>query len=154
MKVRQLTPEQALMRLESLCARAEHCTAELKAKLARWGISATDASAIIDSLQKRRFVDDSRFASAFINDKLQFAKWGRRKIAVALSAKGIPRAIYGPMLEDVDMEAYSATLLSLLRQKASGMEDSDTYEGRTRLFRFAASRGYELSLITSLIPKI
>ena len=49
-----LAPEKALIRLEELCARSEHCTYELEQKLRTWGIVKDDAEAIIYSLQRRR----------------------------------------------------------------------------------------------------
>lgn len=53
MKRRQLTPEQALDRLETLCVRAEQCTGDLRRKLVGWGIQPGDADAIIAQLKKR-----------------------------------------------------------------------------------------------------
>ena len=84
-----VTSEKALARLEELCVRGERCESELRKKLRTWQIASADADAVIDSLRRRRFFDDARFAHAFVTDKVRFARWGRIKIAMALRYKRI-----------------------------------------------------------------
>lgn len=149
-----ITAEQALARAEELCARAEHASGEIREKLWRWGIGPDQADGIIDSLQERRFLDDARFARAFVRDKIEFAGWGRRKIALALYKKRVPRDIITEALESIDMEAYTARLAGLIRRAAEAMgDDARTYEGRTRLYRRAAARGFEPDIIAPLLPR-
>lgn len=146
-----ITHEQAVVRLETLCSRAEHSVKELREKLYRWGITGEEAAAILDDLRKRRFVDDERFARAYINDKYKFARWGRRKIVAGLITKGIMRAIYLPALDEIDPETYKNNLSDLLKAKGRSVEEPRTYDGRTKLFRFGVSRGYETELVARLV---
>ena len=88
-----ISPQNALSRLEDLCARSEQCSGEARKKLSGWGIAPTDAERIISSLVERRFIDDSRFCRAFVRDKLYFARWGRRKIQLSLAHKQISRGL-------------------------------------------------------------
>lgn len=151
MKTKTLTPEQALVRCEEMCARAEHCSAEIRRKLWQWGVRTEDADAILDSLVDRRFVDDARFAAAFVRDRAEYAGWGRRKIAVELIRKRIPRDLISDALGTIDEDAYKARLGRLIERKRASMPDSDTYEGRTKIFRYAAARGYEPDLISAIL---
>lgn len=146
-----VTPQQALVRLESLCAASEQCQYEIMQKLRRWGISAGDSDEIIKSLVSRKFVSDSRFAVAFVRDKYRFGKWGRRKIALALAQKHIGREQIYAAMDEIDQEEYSEILRSLMRVKAKTNKEGNSFEGRTKLFRSIASRGYETSLIASFI---
>ena len=150
-KPKVIKPEQALIRLETLCARGEHSTRELREKLRRWAIDPGDADKIIESLTKRRFVDDERFARAYINDKFRFARWGRRKIAVGLAGKGIPSSIYRDLFAEIDQTEYETILSDLLLAKSRSIEEPKTYEGRTKLYRFGISRGYESETVSHLI---
>ncbi len=154
LKPKTITAEQALTRLESLCARGEHSTGELREKLRRWSIDPSSTDQIIDSLTKRRFVDDRRFAKAYVNDKLRFARWGRRKIAVGLSAKGIPADVYRNILTEIDTEEYESILSDLLISKSRSIAEPKTYEGRTKLYRFGLSRGYESETVSRLIKRL
>lgn len=150
-KPRIVTPEVAQVRLETMCARAEHCTYELREKLWRWQVRGDDADAIINKLIAARYVDDKRFARAFVNDKVRFARWGRRKISQALSLKRIPRDIIKEELEAIDAEVYMANLEHILRVKSAAIADPCTYDGRTRLYRYGISRGFESDLVARVI---
>lgn len=147
-----VTPADALERLEALCASAERCTSELRMKLRRWQVPSADADRIIESLAKRRFVDDERFARVFVRDRYRHMRWGRMKIKAALYAKRIPGWLIEEALTEIDDTHYESALRVVLRAKATSLgEEARTYDGRTKMFRHAASRGYELSLIASII---
>lgn len=151
-RVEPLTPDEAQARLEDMCAASERCTSEMLAKLRRWGIGASEARRIIDDLTTNRFIDDERFARAFVMDKYRVARWGRIKIRAALYAKRLPQWLIDEALTEIDDALYAANLMHLLRLKRRSLgEDASTYEGRTKLFRYGASRGFELPLIAAAI---
>lgn len=151
LKSKPITAENARIRLENLCARSEHCEWELKEKLLRWKISTCDIESILTELRESRFYDNRRFASAYVRDKMMYNRWGKRKIAVSLMAKRIPRDIIKDALYEIEEDSYREVLITLMRAKATRIDEGNTYEGRTKLFRAVASRGFETSLITDII---
>lgn len=150
-----ITQEKAQARLETLCMRAEHSEGEMRAKLRAWGISPDEADAIVEKLKKNRFVDDERFARAFVRDKLWLARWGKRKTALALAQKRVCHDIIERVLGEVDQEQYLQSLATLLAAKLKGKEALlATPEGRAKVYRFAASRGFESQLISQALSLI
>ncbi len=149
-----LTPDKALIRLESLCASSEQCTGEAYKKLATWGVPLQQARSIVESLVRRKYIDDSRFCTAFVNDKFRFARWGKRKIYAAMSAKKISRPLIEKALSAIDEDEYYNTALSVLYSKIKAGADISTFEGRTKLFRFGVSRGFEPDVISNAIHQI
>lgn len=145
-----LKPEAALIKLEELCARSEQCEGEIRRKLSTWGISPSDSDTIVRSLQRRRFVDDSRFAAAFVRDKYRFARWGRRKIEMALRQKRVDRDIIDEALDNIDEDEYIGILQHLLAAKAKTLQLGE-YADRQRLFRFGVTRGFEPQLVAKAI---
>ena len=135
------------------CARAEYCAGEVHERLRRRGVSPTDARAIVERLQRERFIDDERYARAFVRQKSGYSRWGRRKIAAALAVKRVDRGIIAEAMTEISPEAYAEGLRALLAAKARslGPDALATYDGRTRLFRFAASRGFETSAISAAL---
>lgn len=148
---REITPDNALIRLQNLCARSERCRHELSEKLRSWGISYADSDKILSELERHRFFDDKRFAFAFTRDKIVYSKWGKRKVAIALRAKRIDSSVIDDALNDVDEEDYLQAFQSAMKSKARGIKEGNTYEGRTKLFRFGVARGFEIPLVTSFI---
>lgn len=152
MRKKPMSIEDALARMEIKCAAAEHCSWEIRTSLMRKGLSPGDISIIIDSLQSRGFVDDARFARAFVRDKYRFSAWGRYKIIAALRAKQIDRALIDDALGEIDRREYVGTafrtVASRLRQIPADTDRRKAYE---KLLRFGVGRGYEMALILKIL---
>lgn len=151
MKRKIVEPKAALERLQDLCARSEQCSGDIMRKLYNWGVSASNSAKIVEILERDRYIDDDRFARAFVRDKYRFSGWGRIKIMQHLAAKRIDKSIAREALDEIDEEEYRAIALKALKTKARTIDDSNTYEGRTKLFRFGAGRGYEAGMLSELI---
>lgn len=149
-----LTPPEALHRAAALCSSAEHCTADIREKLARWGVTEADSRTIIDRLVQERFIDEQRYAVAFVKDKFRFSGWGRIKMRYALQQKRIDGSDIDHALATLDEEQYNDRLLELLQSKSRSIRDDDPEARRAKLFRFAASRGFESTLIFNALKQV
>ena len=144
----------ATAKLAALCAKAEHCTGEMDKKLRQWGISAEDRQTVIDYLVTNHYVDDSRYTEAFVEDKIRFNQWGRRKSEQALYAKGVSADVYTPVLDRVPDSAYLEQLKPLLRAKWPTIKADSDYERSMKLIKFGMGRGYSLDLIRQCIDSV
>lgn len=149
-----LTPPEALHRAAALCSSAEHCTADIREKLARWGVTEADSRTIIDRLVQERFIDEQRYAVAFVKDKFRFSGWGRIKMRYALQQKRIDGSDIDHALAILDEEQYNDRLLELLQAKSRSIRDDDPEARRAKLFRFATSRGFESALIFNALKQV
>lgn len=150
-----ITPDKALLKLADLCSTGEHCTWELREKLRKWGIFSADAEKIMDELIDRKFVDDHRYARAFIHDRITFRQQGKRLIQRDLILKRIPKDIIAEAFADIDPDQYRQNLADIMAKKLRQVGgDINDYDTRNKVMRFAAGRGYEPSLIFDIIDKI
>mgnify|MGYP002622582322 CR=1 FL=1 len=143
----EVSEQGAYLQLAQLCARSEHCQHELVEKMTRWGLSSEAQTRIMRRLVSERYVDDERYARAFVNDKVMYNKWGRRKVEQALWQKGISDDIRQRVLADVSDEQYAAILRSLLQQKRRTTSARSEYELNQKLTRFALQRGFTYDII-------
>ena len=90
------TPEQALAALMRLCARAEKSQEDARRLMRGWGLAERDAEGVLAKLVRDRFIDDARYAGAFVREKLRLSGWGGYKIRTALQRKRIDRALIEP----------------------------------------------------------
>ncbi|MDE6459475.1 MAG: RecX family transcriptional regulator [Paramuribaculum sp.] len=148
---KKITPDKALARLQDLCVRSEQCSFDLRKKLYNWGLAADEAEKIIGSLTADNFINDERFAEAFTRDKYRFSGWGRMKIKLHLAAKHMSRATIDTAMFAIDEDEYRSVALKALKAKARTLKEGNTYEGRTKLFRFGVTRGFETGLVSELI---
>ena len=89
-----LSEQEAFLRLATLCAQAEHCEKEMRDKMKRWELDEAIQEKVISHLRKERYIDDERYARAFVKDKIRYNKWGRKKIEQALWLKQIDQDIH------------------------------------------------------------
>ena len=82
-----------ISRMAWLCSRREYCSSAVLQKIRQKGLDGKDAAAVLERLVRERYVDDARYARAFVRDKALLAGWGPRKISFALSAKGISKEV-------------------------------------------------------------
>lgn len=144
-KSERLTTVQLQDKAEAYCSRQEHCRSEVAAKLTAWGAEAAEADEILSALKGEGFIDDARYSRFYIHDKYLYDKWGRHKIAQALSMKRIPSAVYAPLMDEViDGDEYAETLSRLLAAKRRTVKAADGYTLRQKLLRFALQRGYSI----------
>lgn len=149
--MKQITEQEAYLRLASLCAQAEHCQYEIKEKMRRWELGEEAQTRIMERLVKERYIDEMRYARAFVKDKVVYNKWGRRKVEQALWQKQIDDDIRQRVLEEVDDEAYVSVLRPLLKQKRKSTKAGSEYEMNQKLVRFALGRGFTFDIIRQCI---
>jgi SOS response regulatory protein OraA/RecX len=110
---KEMTEQEAYLQLAALCAQAEHCRQEMLDKMKRWGLDEGVKDRIISRLVKERFVDDERYARAFVKDKVRYNKWGRRKIQQALWMKRIDEHIQQQVLDEIEEREYLEYIVNL-----------------------------------------
>ena len=144
---KEMTEQEAYLQLAAICAQAEHCEQEMRDKMKRWEIDETVQNRIIDRLTKERYIDNERYARAFVKDKIRYNKWGRRKVQQALWMKRIDKEIQQRVLDEIDEKEYLNVLRPLLKQKRKSIKAQNDYEMNQKLVRFALGRGYTFDII-------
>lgn len=144
---KEKTEQEAYLQLAAMCAQAEHCEQEMRDKMKRWGIEPDAQDRVVARLVKERYVDNERYARAFVKDKIRYNKWGRRKVMQALWMKRIDDDIQRSVLDEIDDKDYIDVLVPLLKQKRKTIKAKSDYELNQKLVRFALSRGFDFSII-------
>lgn len=142
-----LSRERALAKLAALCARAEYCTGDMEDKMRRWGLSGDDIKENISYLVANKYVDNARYCQAFVNDKIAYNHWGRRKIEQALWMKRVPESVSAPILDAVPEEDYINVLKPLIASKSATVKAESDYERQMKLMKFALERGFSIDEI-------
>ena len=112
-----------------------------------WGIDESVQDRIIPRLINERYIDDERYARAFVKDKIRYNKWGRRKVQQALWLKHIDPEIQQRVLNEIDDSEYLDVLRPLVRQKRKTVKAESDYELNQKLVRFALGRGFTFDII-------
>ena len=139
--------------MRGICSRKECCRQEIAAKLEKLEIE--DVPGAIETLCKEGFIDERRYARAFARDKSSLQGWGVLKIRLALQRKGIEAETISAALEEIDAEAATAKLETLLKAKLRTLrKEEDAASRRAKLFRYALGRGYGYDQINKVYNDI
>lgn len=145
--------DKVLEKMRVLCSRREYCRSDILKKV----VSALDgdrqeAEKIIDILVNEKFIDELRYASAFVRDKSALSGWGAVKIRYMLSSKGIPREVISEALGEVDEGKARARLEKLMENRYRSLKDDP--QCRLKMLRFGLGRGYEYDEVSSVIDML
>lgn len=149
-----LTAAQAMTRAAALCARSEQAPGDIREKLAKWGLPPGEATQILRELTEQGFINEVRFAKAFVKDKFTFNGWGRIKIAHQLRQKGISSDTIEEAMTVVDDDRYRERLIELLHAKWRTVKGREPRAAWAAMMRFAASRGFETAIAAECVKQV
>lgn len=134
----------AYQRMARVCSMKECCSFDIRRKLLRMQLANDSVDNIMSLLLKQKYIDDSRFTRSFISDKLRFSKWGKTKIVFSLRQKQISQETIDQAFEAFSDEVLLQSLKPLLDKKLKSVKGKTGYEKRTKVIRFALSRGFSM----------
>lgn len=141
-------------RAAALCARSEQAPGDIREKLVKWGLNPGEASQVLTRLIEQGYIDERRYARAFVNDRFRFNGWGRIKIAYQLRLKGISSDLIDEAMAAIDEEQYRERLLDLLRAKWRDVSSREPRAAWAAMMRFAASRGFEAGIAGECVKQV
>lgn len=153
-KKKTMSEAQALSRLGGLCARAEYCLSDMRRKMEAWELPDGAEERIIQRLMKDGYIDERRYAHAFVRSKFRFNRWGRDKIVRMLQQKGISQDDIDDALDELDDDEMDQTLMDLLTAKSRHLNYKNDYDRYVKLLRFAVSRGFSIESARRSIEKM
>ena len=151
---KNISEQAAYQRLSALCARTEYCIADMKGKMDRWELPDGAEQRIINRLQQEKFIDENRYAHAYVRSKFRFNRWGKDKIVRMLKMKGINDSDIEDALQEINETESDETLTAILEAKMRTVKYKTDYELYMKLLRFAVYRGFSLDAAKRCIEKI
>ena len=171
------TELEAYVKLSALCASAEYCEADMRKKMSRWHIISTTSTAegeqsdmkfdadaddssdadsdiqerIINKLREEKFIDDARYAHAFVRDKFRYNRWGNVRIQQELRARKIDQCIIDEALEEITDDDNLDALRALIENKRRYVKGKSDYDIRCKLIRFAIGKGFQMDDIMRVL---
>ncbi len=150
------TPEKALAILMWICSRAEKSSGDALRLMRLWKVDPEEQPKVLEKLIEEKFIDDARYAKAYVREKSRLSGWGEHRIRYQLSLKGVSRDVIADTMfaRQENGENNLDRLEELMRRKLRGLRTADKFEIRNKLFRYGASLGHDSSNVIKIINKI
>ena len=142
---------EAKNKIESYCAYQERCDQEVRNKLKSWNLYSEDVDILISDLITNNFLNEERFAEAYVSGKFRIKKWGRIKIKQHLKQKNISAYSIKKAIATIDEDDYLKTVNDLLEAKSRLIKSKDKWDRLNKLKRYLASKGYETELVHEVV---
>ena len=151
---RTKSPEQALAALMRLAARSEKSSGDALRLMQNWGVDPSARQGVLQRLINDKFIDDRRYAEAFVRDKMRFSGWGVFKLRAALRNKGISTDIVEEVLRMLDSNNMTDRLRERLERKMRTTKYTTRYDLKTKLMRYGASLGYDFESVGDVVDTL
>ncbi len=130
-------------------------TAELRRKLSAKGFDRQTIQSVLGRLQVERWLDDERFAAAFVPTRM-LKRVGPMRIRRELIAAGVGDEIIGRALaENADAGADRLRALDLARRKFPILlRRNDVRVARNKLTAYLLKQGYDAALVREILDEL
>lgn len=150
------TLEEAKRTLERYCVYQERCHQEVQDKLRQMRMIPEAVDEVIVHLLQHNFLNEERFAKAYVRGKFKYKNWGRNRLTQELKRRQISKFNITTALKELEELDYYGVFDSLAERKFETITESDKYKKRKKLADFLLYRGWESNLVyekvTALMP--
>ena len=108
----------------------------------------------MQKLINERFIDDRRYAEAFVKEKIRLSAWGKYKITTALKRKSIADDIITETLAELTPSDNKKRLQDRLQAKIKHIKYDTEYQLKTKLIRYALSLGFEMDEVMDSVNEV
>jgi regulatory protein len=148
---KQLSKEQALQKLKHYCGYQERSHGEVRQKLYDLGVWKKDHDEIIATLIEENYLNEERFAMAFVSGKFRMKQWGRVKIKYELKQKQVSEYSIKKALKEIDEDDYMIMLKKLADDKYGALKDEQYLARKKKTMDYLMQKGYEPGLIQKVL---
>lgn len=131
-----------LPKARAYCARQERCQQEVRDKLYTWGGHREGVEQVIAQLIGEGFLNEARFAEHCAVSKSRQKGWGRRKIELALKAKGVSASCIASGLKAIDGEEETEQLRTAVAKRWERTKETDPWIRREKVVRYFVGKGF------------
>ena len=133
--------------MEKYCAFQERCHKEVRSKLKEMKMIPQAVDRIMVHLIEHNFLNEERFAKAFVRGKFRIKKWGRNRLVRELKFREISKFSINKALEQIDDSDYQETLDILVKKRIEQVKEANLYKRRKKVADYLLYRGWESHLV-------
>jgi len=141
------TVDEAQKKLEGYCAYQERCHKEVRKKLKEMKMIPEAVDKILVYLIQNNYLNEERFAKAFVRGKFRIKKWGKNRLVRELKFRDISKYSIDSALKEIDLDIYYKTLDELMQKRISQVKETNSYKKKRKVADYLLYRGWESHLI-------
>lgn len=148
------TLEEAKKKLEHYCAYQERCHKEVTQKLMQMQMIPEARDHIIVHLLEHNFLNEERYAKAFVSGKFNIKKWGKQRLKLELKRKDISNYNIDSALKIIDEVDYYRVFNQLAEKKLESIKEPNKFKKKKKLIDYLLYRGWETHLVYDKVNEL
>lgn len=148
------TIDEALSKLQKYCSYQDRCHKEVEQKLKEMRMISEASDQIIMALIDGDYLNEERFALAFVRGKFKIKKWGRHRLTSELKQRNISKYLIDKALKQIPEVAYKATFESLAHKKVALITGASAFKKKKKLADYLLYRGWESSMVYEKVNQV
>lgn len=116
---------------------------EIKNNLEKKGYEEKLIDKVINELKKNKYIDETKYIEAYVNDKINLTSYGSYKIKKELLDLGLDSKKIDEYLDKIPNEVWNQKLDKLIEKKFSLMKNKSLKEIKNKLNIFLFNLGYD-----------
>ena len=141
------TVDEAQKKLENYCAYQERCHKDVRKKLKDMKMIPEAIDNIVVHLINHNFLNEERFAKAFVRGKFRIKKWGKNRLVRELKFKDVSKYAIDVALKEIDEADYFETLDELTQKRIAQVNEKNIYKKKKKVADYLLYRGWESHLV-------
>ena len=148
------TVDEALKRMEHYCSYQERCHKEVVQKLYSMYMIPEAIDHIVVKLMQDNFLNEERYAKAFVSGKFRIKKWGKQRLTRELKQKDIGKTLINMALQTITDEEYLDTFHALAEKKSETIRETNVLKKKKKLADYLFYRGWESHLVYDKVNEL
>lgn len=154
MNKKTYTVQEATKKLEHYCAYQERCHQEVRRKLEAMHMIPEVIDIITVHLLDQNFLNEERYAKAFVSGKFKIKHWGRRRLTFELKRKDIGKYNINQALKSIPDAEYLEVFNKLIEKKVDSIKEINTLKKKKKLIDYMLYRGWESHLVYEKVNEL
>lgn len=144
------TYEVILEKMKQFCVYRERSHQEVRNKLLKEQVYGDDLERVMAELIEENYLNEERFAIAYVTGKFRQNKWGKNKIRTELKRFQVSPYCERKAFEALDDGEYFQVAQELWEKKMATLKGGNTYQNRQKVTTYMLGKGYEYEVIKEI----
>lgn len=146
--------KELLEKAKHYCTYQERCHSEVRTKLVEIGARGLDLENLMAQLIEENFLNEERFAVAFVGGKFRQKQWGRIKIRMELQKKQVSEYCMREAFKQLEEQEYYDTLYQVIHKKSLTLDEPDKIKKKYKLAQIGIAKGFENDLVWKVVNSL
>ena len=129
----------------------QRCTSEITDYLTKHNILKQDQIYYLNKLINASILDDSKYATNFIQEAFEFKKYGLKKIIYDLKQKRIDSTLYTKIIAEITNKQITENIDYLYQKKLKSTKNKSINRAVQDIKQFIIRKGYDYALVNKVI---